>query len=782
MKSRPLALTFDNAISINELVSLVKAEGQWSYFYGVQPISYHPEDDKNSFHQMLGMMCANRMCKASEVMRALGVPERSLLRYVADYRNKGNRAFFEPRKGRGPSVLTAEMTVKAQAMLDEGRSRSEVSKELSVSYDTLRKATESGRLRDPKKCVSSNDVSESVSSEESRDDASTPVFSGFPELSLGTMPKDKSARSQADFEASSEMGIACTRPSDRVLASLGGMQTGASIEFQHGHDVSLGGVLCALPALAENGLFKYMDVLPVLSGYYTTLHVLLVLAFMALCRIKTVEQLQEKGEPGELGKLMGLDRVPEVRCLREKLQTLCNGELVQNWAAQLSKGWMDQNPELAGTLYADGHVRLYHGELTKLPRRFVSRQRLCLRGTTDYWINDALGQPFFSVERTLDHGLLEALRTDIVPRLLKEVPCQPMPQQLEDNPCLSRFVIVFDREGYSPAFFREMWKEHRIACITYHKHPKDIWDETWFLETQVRMPDGEIVTMKVAEMGSWIGSRKDGLWVREIRKLCKSGHQTSLISTVFSQPGPEIAGRLFSRWCQENFFRYMMENYAIDALSEYGTEIIPGSSKPIVNPAWRDLDRRHKSVKSKLTVRQARFAAMTLHPQAQDLEIRKWEREKAALTEEIGQLEHDVNLLKTQLKDVPHHVFWEDLPEHERFERLAPARKRLMDTVKLVAYRAETAMAQIVREKMSHPKEARALVRAILQSDADITPDLSSKTLNVKLHTLATPRANRAAQHLLDHLNAAEFTYPGTALTMTFTLPTPTGNPCLSPK
>ena len=51
-------------------------------------------------------------------------------------------------------------------------------------------------------------------------------------------------------------------------------------------------------------------------------------------------------------------------------------------------------------------------------KRYVSRQRLCMRGTTDYWVNDIQGQPFFAVERPIDHGMLEVLRNDIVPRLL----------------------------------------------------------------------------------------------------------------------------------------------------------------------------------------------------------------------------------------------------------------------------------------------------------------------------------------------------------------------------
>jgi hypothetical protein len=200
------------------------------------------------------------------------------------------------------------------------------------------------------------------------------------------------------------MGVACTRPLERVLASLGQLPEGASSQFESCRDVSYGGVLCALPALIANGLFRHSQTtFPTLTGYYTTLHVILLLAYMALCRIRAVEQLQYES-PGELGKLPGLDRVPEVRCLRQKLKQLSGGQddqAAEIWAGLLAKDWMDDEPELAGTLYVDGHVRLYHGKQTELPRRYVSRQHLRLRGTTDYWVNDALGQPFFSIERPI---------------------------------------------------------------------------------------------------------------------------------------------------------------------------------------------------------------------------------------------------------------------------------------------------------------------------------------------------------------------------------------------
>ncbi len=702
-------------------------------------------------------LCCQGACTQAQIIRAFGVSKNSVLRSIAKYRREGISGFYQRRQSHGPLVMTAEVTAQAQRLLDLGHTRSEVAEELGVKYDTLRKAINQGRLREGAPPPADEVSHKSAASE-------PPV-----------VPSDKSSRSDGDAAAGDQMGIACTRPCERVMAAVGLLPGGATTQFQPCRDVSYGGVLCALPALAENGLFRHLEKLPVLSGYYIKLHVILLLAYMALCRIKAVEQLQFE-TPGELGKLMGLDRIPEVRCLRKKLSQLSQNEAPQQWAAVLSRDWMEQNPELAGMLYADGHVRLYHGEQTQLPRRYVARQRLCLRGTTDYWINDALGQPFFSVERPVDHGLLEALRSDVVPRLLQDVPGQPTAEQLQADPYRSRFVILFDREGYSPAFFREMWQQHRIACITYHKYPKEAWPESWFTEVQVTMPGGEIVTIKLAEMGSWIGGRKEGLWVRELRKLTASGHQTSLISTAYGQLGPQNAACLFSRWSQENFFRYMMEHFAIDALNEYRTEVIPGTKQPVVNPARRELDRQSRSLKTKLTQHQARFAGLTLHPQAQDAEILKWERQKAGLQEQIEQLENELISLKNRMASTPKHLAWDDLPEEKKFERLAPSRKRLTDTVKMVAYRAETALATIVREELSHEDEARCLIRDLLRSDADIHPHEAGGVLEVRLHTLANPRSNRAIQHLLDHLNAAEFTYPGTNLRLTYTLCAPSRN------
>jgi hypothetical protein len=730
-------------------MTVVRENGQWTYLCGLYPVFRHAEGDRRAFRMFTAQLVCHGTCRQVDIVRAFGVSKNCVIRSVDAYRAGGVAAFYAPRAARGASILTPEVMAQAQQLLEAGPSPREVADQLGLKYDTLRKAIQQGRLTRP-----------------APPPAGKPAAENRPTPQMPT-PTDKSTR--AAIDAAAEMGTACTRPDERALAAFGFLN-GASTRFEACRDVSFGGVLCALPALAENGLFRHIhDCLVQLRGYYSTLHVIVLLAHMALCRIKAVEQLQYQ-PPGELGKLLGLDRVPEVRCLRHKLAALSSDGGPEKWAGLLSRDWLEAAPELAGALYVDGHVRLYHGGLTALPKRYIARQRLCLRGTTDYWVNDILGQPFFAVERPIDQGLLEALRSDIVPRLLQEVPGQPSAAELEADRYRARFVILFDREGYSPEFFKEMWQTHRIACITYHKYPKDDWPTTEFEEIETTLPGGEQVSLKLAERGTWIGDKKSGLWVRETRRLTASGHQVSLISSAYRKTAREDSVLLFSRWSQENFFHYMIQHFAIDLLSEYGTEEILETKRPVVNPRWRELDRRKRSVKSKLIHRQARFAALTLHPESDESAQAKWEKQKAELLEEIEQLEHELTGIDGQLKKTPSHLDWDKLPENEKFQRLAPSRKQLVDTVRMIAYRAETALASIVREELARTDDARSLLRDLFCSEADLTPDLAQGVLKVQVHPMSNPRANRAIAHLLEHLNAAEFTYPGTHLQLVYSI------------
>lgn len=576
----------------------------------------------------------------------------------------------------------------------------------------------------------------------------------------------KSERSVEDAQAA--MGMGCTRVVERVLAAIGKLSEAPS-EFVAAQDVPHGGVLWALPALLSNGLLNHTKShfsLP--KGFYSLTQIFLLLAYMALSRLRTNEELRYT-PAGEWGLLLGLDRIPEVRTLRNKIKHLSESGEVEEWASILSQEWMEADPEAAGTLYVDGHVRVYHGSQTKLPRRFVSRERLCLRGTSDYWVNDKEGRPFFVISTPFTSGLLEMLKSEIVPRLLEEVPHQPSPEELEADPSLARFTLVFDREGYSPEFFKEMWGQHRIACMTYNKYPKGDWPEDEFETQWVSLPHGERIKMKIAERGTYLGVKKKGLWVREVRKLTESGHQTAVVGTEFKADAPCFGLRMFARWSQENFLKYMMEHFNIDALADHKVERAD-ETKKVVNPAHRKLEGQIKSQAGKLGRKEREFGKITLGPVPQPEEVEAYEREKGELIEQIDFLKKDLAQLKEKRKETPKHIPLANLPEEDRFQQLASTRKQFMDTIKMVAYRAETAMAIVVRESMARREDSRALLREIYTTEADLIPDENAQTLTVRLHHLTNALSDRAAQHLAAHLNQTETIYPGTNLRLRYEL------------
>lgn len=517
-----------------------------------------------------------------------------------------------------------------------------------------------------------------------------------------------------------------------------------------------------------NGLLRHAkDFFSLPSGFYSLIHIFLLLAYMSLARIKSVEQLRYV-PVGEWGNLLGLDRIPEVRTLRKKIEDLAEPEKVREWSSTLSQEWMEADPVAAGVLYVDGHIRPYHGHQTKLPRRYVARQRLCLRGLTDYWVNDRIGRPFFVVSTPLTGGLLKMLREEIVPRLLKEVPGQPSQTELDANPYLARFTLIFDREGYSPDFFREMWERHRIACQTYHKFPKEDWPKTEFRKCCLRGPYGNRVEANLAERGVKLSN---GFWMREIRKWCQRGHQVSVLSSDYMADAEHVAVHMFARWSQENFFKYMMQNFQIDRLIGYQLEFITETAQ-VVNPAYRKLEGAIKSKAAKKARRLAQFGAVSIREGLSSREMARYESKKAELKEEIDALEKDLTDLKEQRKKTSKHVTLAELPESERFGQLAPARKQLMDTIKMIAYRAETAMAIALREDndLARSDDARPLLREIFTTDADLIPNKEKQTLTVQLHHLTNAMSDRAARSLATALNEAGTVYPGTELRLVYKL------------
>ncbi len=560
-------------------------------------------------------------------------------------------------------------------------------------------------------------------------------------------------------------GRSCTRQVERLAASLGDL-TEAVIKFEHCNDVSYGGVLFALPALLANGLLQNIgDYFELPAGYYGLSSILLILSFLALLRVKSLEGVRYL-PPGELGKIVGLDRIPEVKTLREKVHVLSSKGKIIPWHRDLARYWMELSPGLSGYLYIDGHVRVYHGKMTSLPRRYVSRQRLCLRGMTDYWVNDALGQPFFVVPTALNAGLIAILKEKIIPRLLADVPNQPSQDALSKDLYLHRFVMVFDREGYSPKFFEEMFFSYRIACVTYRKYQGADWPEYEFKEKEVVFKNGKKVVMKLAERRI---NRSELFWMREIRKLNKNGHQTAIVTTNFKTKCEEIAAVMFMRWAQENFFKYMKENYGMDRLIEYNTQPIPDTKK-VVNPEYRETEREIRKANGKLSKLKAEFSSGCLRDMGNSEDLVDYIERMTGAVEPITLEQKRIDKLKEKRKKIPKHILFKFLPEHEKFSSLATDKKMFIDTIKMIAYRAENALSNTILPYMVKKDEARSLIKQILKTEVNLKPDEGKKLLVVELHNLSNENSDRLARVLCDALNDAEITFPNTEMRIFYKL------------
>jgi hypothetical protein len=316
--------------------------------------------------------------------------------------------------------------------------------------------------------------------------------------------------------------------------------------------------------------------------------------------------------------------------------------------------------------------------------------------------------------------------------------------------------------------FREL-QPQRIAALTYHRYPDgEDWPAQEFQEQAVKLVSGETVRMKLAERGTQVGKRP-GLWVREVRKLGTEGHQVSIVSTNFSGDAAAQAVALMARWSQENFFKYMREHFGLDALVQYGTEEIP-ATVTMLNPAWQELNRevrkKHRELKNLQKLQQNVDLAQPLS----EAVVRTYEQHQGKLQEGIEQLQPALDLLKQQRKQTPRQIPVQDLPEPDRFTQLRTERKYFLDTIKMIAYRAETSMASTVREQLKRTDDARALLRQIYDTEADLIPDPEAKTLTVCLHHLTQAAHDTAVRYLCDELTATETIFPGTDLRLVYQL------------
>ena len=663
----------------------------------------------------------------NDVARAFGQSSRTLRRYAARFDAGGLAALGRPGGyPQGRARLPVARSRQLNRLKAQGLSNRRIAEQLGICEKAVRKRLRRLGWKTPQP------VQASLPFEEAAADPNLSAFWGLDEalpLSFDTDPSD--------------------RRLDRLLAYLGLLDDAAPL-FRAGARVPGAGVLLALPALLASGVLEsarqvYGQIGPAFYGLRTTM---LALLLMALLRIKRPEGLKER-VPEELGRILGLDRAPEVKTLRRKLARLA----ALGGATQLGRALAAQRvaarAAALGFLYVDGHVRVYHGQ-HPLPKTHVARLRLPMPATTDYWVNDAQGEPLLVVTAEAHAGLVKML-----PPILEEVRAQVGER---------RVTVVFDRGGWSPKLFAQLLAQG-FDLLTYRKGRYRRVPKARFRE-QTGQFDGREVRYLLADQGvHLLGGR---LRLRQVTRLAEDGHQTPIVTSRRDLPAVAVAYRMFERWRQENFFKYLREEFALDALWEHAVE--PADPlREVPNPEYQAVTGQLRQARASLEALRAEYGlALEQTGAGQVHTLRGFKRAHAKLGRQLREALQRCKALEKKRAAVPQRVPVAQVVD-AAVVRLAAERQHLASLLKMVAYQAESDLVSLIRPHYRRTEdEGRTLIQSALASAADM--EVGETELRVRLMPLSSPHRTRALAALCDQLNAVPTTFPGTKLVLRYSV------------
>ncbi len=725
------------------------------------PVHHYSANDGVAEAYAMVFLVDSGFAKQKEVAVAFGRAELTVRRHRQRYADGGmpalaTRSGWRPGRRRIPTKRRRIIErLKAQ-----GLSNCEIARRLGVTEKAIRKQV--GSSEQSAQAALPFPTTEEPSHSAQTTSASTNVESPvLPSANTSVAQTKENEPAEEDNEVSMSLDIeASDRSLDRLLAALGLLDDAAPV-FRDSTAVPGAGVMFAIPVLVNSGVFRiakglYGEIGPAFYGLRTTL---LTLLLMALARIKRPEWLKER-DPVALGRILGLDRAPEVKTVRRKLTRLASYHRAEQLSAELARLRVEQRGQLMGFLYVDGHVRVYHGK-RKIPKTHVARMRLALPATTDYWVNDQSGEPLFVVTAEANAGMVKML-----PEILKQV------GELVDD---RRVTIVFDRGGWSPKLFKKLIKgtkqkgyKDKVDIMTYRKGKCRRINEKRFELRRAKL-DGRWVTYWLHDQA--VRFLKGTLRLRQVTRLCDNGHQTQVLTSRWDLRAMEVAYRMFERWRQENFFKYMREEFLLDALTDYQVEL-DDPTRTVPNPQRRTLDKEIRAARDEVTrLEKAYGAAAIENPEGRRPSMRGFKIAHAKLGKELRAARKELEGLRTKRRALPRRVEVRDIRDGAVI-KLATERKHLTNIIKMVAYQTESDLLALFQSNYARADdEGRTLLHELFAAAADI--HVTDTELHVTLASLSSPHRTAVAQSLCEALNQTETVFPGSKLCLRFAVHPP---------
>jgi transposase len=740
-------------VFVNDRVC-VQTEGDQRviFVHGVVFSHYSIEDRAAEAYAMV-LLFESGYADQNDIARSLGYSARSLRRYQERLKTGGLSALARPE---GRPTVSSPVHKKTHArdktilrLKAKEMSNRWIAGRLGLSEKSVRKTLRRlGWQPGPEPCLS-------FPQEDGSQAKSTVPASNLIEAPPSTeaqlpdqMPQFQSAASKTSLDANP-----LDRSMDRLLAAMGLLDDALPV-FAPARGLPRAGVLLAIPVLVAAGLLStaekiYSSIGPAFYGLRTTL---VAYVLLALLRIPRPEALKEY-PPGELGRIVGLDRMPEMKTLRGKLARLASLKRSYRLGREIARQRIAERGKVLGFLYIDGHVRAYHGKHT-IPKAYVTRMHLAAPASTDYWVNDQRGDPLFVV--TADAN---AVMTKMLTPVLREVREFLGPRR--------HSTVVFDRGGWSPKLFRDLLAMG-FDILTYRKGRIRHIAEKRFTLHKARL-DGRRVAYLLHDQP--VRFLKGKLRLRQVSRLTETGHQTPMVTSRWDLRAIVIAHRMFERWRQENFFKYLREEYLIDALVDYQVEP-DDPNRSVPNPARKALEKEIRTVRVRLRKLQQNYGKTAIdHVQRRTRIGAGFKVATEKLRTEIDKTTKRIKTLQVRCAPLPDRIPLADARKGQEVVKLSTERKHLTNVFKMVAYQIESDLVELVRPSYRRVEdEGRTFIQTALQDTADIEP--ADDQLRITLAPLSSPHRSRALEALCVALNKTNTLFPGTQLRMYYSVAT----------
>ena len=733
-----------SVVIVNDRVS-IHTEGvrRALLVHGVIVAHYEINDHAAEAYAMLTLLDSG-YADQKEIARAFMCSTRSIRRYEQRFESGGLGALGRA-SGRPSEITPKEADAQDRTILrmkERGFSNRGIAQRMGLTENSIRKRLRRiGWKPQPNACL--------PFLEETKEDPDPAVLSdGLTEPVRATAAISKEMAASEKPPARFDVNP-LDRSLDRLLAAMGKLEDAVPM-FARTESLPGVGVLLAIPALVESGLLSvarkiYGSLGPAFYGLRTTL---VISVLLALLRIPRPEMLKEYS-PGDLGRIVGLDRILEVKTLRRKLSRLAAMEKSRELGLEMARLRIAERGRTLGFLYVDGHVRAYHGK-RNIAKAYQTRTRIAGPATTDYWINDQKGDPLFVVTAEANAAMTQML----IP-ILREV------RQLLGTK--RRLTIVFDRGGWSPKLFKNIL-DMDFDILTYRKGRFRHVNENRFVLRKAKLEGRPIEYLLHDQPVRFL---KGKLRLRQVTRLTETRHQTAVLTSRWDLRDIVVAYRMFERWRQETFFRYMRHEFLIDALVDHQTEP-DDPNRSIPNPARKIVDKELRKVRARYAKLQEKYGSTALdYLEGRTPTMRDFTVAEKQIHREIQEVTDEIARLIDRQKTLPVRITLSEAPDAEKTMKLSTERKHLTNVLKMVAYQIEGSLVELLRPHYARTEdEGRTLIQSALLSSASIEP--TEKEVCVTLAPLSSPHRSRAIASVCNELNLMGIAFPGTDLRLRF--------------